>query len=302
MKTISNSLLVGFFSVGAFLVFLGFLVFTGNLSRWGESNERFVLVFDENVFGLNEGGKVTLNGVRIGRVERFFLGDDLEQGPVPVLVEINKKLVHRHRVAVGNELFDADGDFKEDVIPRLVGQLVQESFVTGILYLNLTTEVDNGDLDKSVTELYGYRMLRSKNSIFAELTESINLEKLGKQMSEFVDIATRQLEGLDLKALSDSYVVLAQDLDHLVNAFSQNYSGLGPSLLQTSEAARVSFGKISALNAKVQEILSPESDLRFGAVSALRDVSAMAKSLKSLADLLERNPQALLRGKIIAED
>jgi hypothetical protein len=29
----------------------------------------------------------------------------------------------------------------------------------------------------------------------------------------------------------------------------------------------------------------------------MRDISAMSKSLKSLADLLERNPQAFLRGK-----
>ena len=37
------------------------------------------------MYGLYEGGKVTLNGVRIGRVERFFLGDAIENAPVPVL-------------------------------------------------------------------------------------------------------------------------------------------------------------------------------------------------------------------------
>jgi hypothetical protein len=44
-------------------------------------------------------------------------------------------------------------------------------------------------------------------------------------------------------------------------------------------------------------MLLPESDLRYGMVTALRDVSAMSKSLKTLADLLERNPQAFLQGK-----
>jgi hypothetical protein len=29
----------------------------------------------------------------------------------------------------------------------------------------------------------------------------------------------------------------------------------------------------------------------------MRDISAMSKSLKSLADLIERNPQAFIRGK-----
>ena len=92
---------------------LGFTVFTGGFSSFRNQNERFVLVFHENMYGLYEGGKVTLNGVRIGRVERFFLGDAIEDAPVPVLVEINKKLVSRHMVDDGNEIFDQQGNFKK---------------------------------------------------------------------------------------------------------------------------------------------------------------------------------------------
>ena len=77
--------------------------------------------------------------MRIGRVERFFLGDATEDGPVPVLVEINRKLVLRHMVEGGNDLFDDEGFFKEEVLSRLEAKLIQESFVTGILYINLTT-------------------------------------------------------------------------------------------------------------------------------------------------------------------
>ena len=88
------------------------LLFLGGFSSFRNQNERFVLVFHENMYGLYEGGKVTLNGVRIGRVERFFLGDALEDAPVPVLVEINKKLVSRHMVEAGNEIFDEEGNFK----------------------------------------------------------------------------------------------------------------------------------------------------------------------------------------------
>ena len=47
---------------------------------------------------------MTFNGVKIGRVERFFIGDALEEGPVPVMIEINRKLVDRHRVEMGNEV------------------------------------------------------------------------------------------------------------------------------------------------------------------------------------------------------
>ena len=44
-------------------------------------------------------------------------------------------------------------------------------------------------------------------------------------------------------------------------------------------------------------MIQPESELRFQFADTLRDVSLMSKSLKRLADLLERNPQAFLIGK-----
>ena len=72
MKTKGNNALVGFFCFGALVLIIGFSIFTGGFSSFRSENERFVMVFHENVYGLHEGGKVTLNGVRIGRVERFF--------------------------------------------------------------------------------------------------------------------------------------------------------------------------------------------------------------------------------------
>ena len=302
MKSFSNSVLVGVFSLGAVVLFLGFLIFTGEISRWGENNEKFVLVFDENVFGLNEGGKVTLNGIRVGRVERFFIGDDLELGPVPVLIEINKKLVQSHGVEVGNQLFNPNGNFREDVVPRLLGQLVQESFVTGILYINLVTEVHHQENNASVGELYGHRIIRTKDSIFAELSQTINVQKLSQQLSDFIDVATKQMSALKMEALSDNYIQLAKDLDHLVNSFTQNYSGLGPDLRLAVIEARKSFEKFSLVNDRVDEVLSPESDIRFSAVSALRELTSMSESIQSLAEMIERNPQALIIGKVKADE
>ena len=75
-----NRLLVGIFCLGALVILLGF-AFYRKFFFLRENNERFVLVFNENVYGLHEGSKVTFNGVRIGRVERFFLGDQLKEGP-----------------------------------------------------------------------------------------------------------------------------------------------------------------------------------------------------------------------------
>jgi ABC-type transporter Mla subunit MlaD len=279
-------------------VLIGFAVFTGGFSSFRNQNERFVLVFHENMYGLYEGGKVTLNGVRIGRVERFFLGDAIEDAPVPVLVEINRKLVHRHMVDTGNEIFDSEGKFKKDIVKTLVGQLIQESFVTGILYINLTT--DNGqsaEIQSEINELYGYPELKTKDSIFAELSEKINFEKMSTQVSKLLEVATVRLDELDFGTLQSDFAKSNQTLRKFLDTFSENYSSLGPNLSEASTQAAQTMKDISSLSKTLNLMVQPDSELRFQFSDTLRDVSLTSKSLKRLAELLERNPQAFLIGK-----
>lgn len=284
--------------MGAIVVLIGFAVFTGGFSSFRNQNERFVLVFHENMYGLYEGGKVTLNGVRIGRVERFFLGDAIEDAPVPVLVEINRKLVHRHMVDTGNEIFDSEGKFKKDIVKTLVGQLIQESFVTGILYINLTT--DNGqsaEIQSEINELYGYPELKTKDSIFAELSEKINFEKMSTQVSKLLEVATIRLDELDFGTLQSDFAKSNQTLRKFLDTFSENYSSLGPNLSEASTQVAQTMKDISSLSKTLNLMVQPDSELRFQFSDTLRDVSLTSKSLKRLAELLERNPQAFLIGK-----
>ncbi len=293
MKSKGNNLLVGAFCLGALVLILGFSIFTGGFSSFRGENERFVMVFHENVYGLHEGGKVTLNGVRIGRVERFFLGDATDEGPVPVLVEINRKLVKRHMVVGKNELFDDDAFLKEEVIARLHAKLIQESFVTGILYINLTT----GHEENEASSLYGYREIPTEASMFAELSETINLEKLSKQISELMITATGKLNELDLNLLSKDFSNTNIELQIFLKKAMDSFGPLGPKFAKTSDEAVQALNNIDSLVAMLSKMFGPSSDFRFAFSSTMRDISAMSKSLKTLADMLERNPQAFIRGK-----
>ena len=298
MKSLGNRLLVGAFTSGALIILLGFTVFTGGFSSFRNENERFVLVFHENMYGLYEGGKVTLNGVRIGRVERFFLGDAIEDAPVPVLVEINRKLVKRHMVDSGNQIFDQEGKFRKEIVPTLVGQLIQESFVTGILYVNLTTEDELLDeIYESEGELYGFRSLRTKDSIFAELSEKINFDKLSKQVSKVLDISFQRLDEIDFNSLQSDFGETNKVIRGFLTQILENYSELGPELTATSVEATSTMREISQLSRSLNLLVSEDSDFTFQFSNTMRDVSLMSKSLKRLADLLERNPQAFLIGK-----
>jgi hypothetical protein len=250
------------------------------------------------MYGLYEGGKVTLNGVRIGRVERFFLGDALEDAPVPVLVEINRKLVQRHMLNTGNKIFDDEGKFKKDIIPTLVGQLIQESFVTGILYINLTTETAvTNELSETNDTLYGYKALRTKGSIFAELSEKINFDKLSKQVSKVLDVSIERLDEIDFLKLQSEWSQTNDAIRLFLDETLENYSDLGPELTTASKEATATLKEISQLSRSFNSLVRSDSDFTFQFSNTMRDVSLMSKSLKRLADLLERNPQAFLIGK-----
>jgi paraquat-inducible protein B len=295
VKRKGHATLVGAFVVGAFAVLIGFVVFTGGLTSLRDKNERFVLVFRENIYGLKEGGKVTLNGVRIGRVERFFLGAAEQDAPVPILVEIDRRLVLRHMDETGNELFDSDGEFRDDVLPRIQGQLVQESFVTGIQYVNL--EYHSLQADANMTTRHGYPQIVTQASTMEQLSENLDPEYIGKQLTSLLKTANQRLEELNVIAIKDSFTSSSQQFDVFIDEFSKNFVPLGPKLGVASDEATQTMAELRKLSLALNEMLDPSSDFRFDFGETLHEISASMKAIKNLAELLERNPQSIIRGK-----
>ena len=120
---------------------------------------------------------------------------------------------------------------------------------------------------------------------------------MSKQFSELMQTATHAMNGVELAPLTKDLSVTNKQIQNLILGFSDSYLPLGPKLTSSTEEVNAAFKNITMLSDRLNEMLSPTSDLRFGFTSTMRDISAMSKSLKSLADLLERNPQAFLRGK-----
>ena len=295
MKRKGHATLVGAFVVGAFAVLAGFVVFTGGLTSLRDKNERFVLVFRENIYGLKQGGKVTLNGVRIGRVERFFLGAAEQDAPVPILVEIDRRLVLRHMDETGNELFDSDGEFRDDVLPRIQGQLVQESFVTGIQYVNL--EYHSSQADANMTTRHGYPQIVTQASTMEQLSENLDPKYIMMQLTSLLKTANQRLEELNVIAIKDSFTSSSRQFDVFIDEFSKNFVPLGPKLGVASDEATQTMAELRKLSLALNKMLDPSSDFRFDFGETLHEISASMKAIKNLAELLERNPQSIIRGK-----
>ena len=150
---------------------------------------------------------------------------------------------------------------------------------------------------KDVRTLHGFPEIRTKGSIFAELSESLNFEKLSKQLNELMVVATLRLKELDTKIISAEFSQTNIALRKLMAELNESYIPLGYSLTKTSHRVQDSLLKIDQLASNLDLLLQPNSEFRYELDDTLRDVSNMAKSLKSLADLIESNPQAFIIGK-----
>ena len=110
--------------------------------------------------------------------------------------------------------------------------------------------------------MHGFPELRTKDSIFAELSEKINFEKMSTQVSQLLDVATNRLEEIDVTSLQNDFAKSNFALQAFLKTFSDSYSSLGrakSSLIQ----AKSSMQDISRLSKTLNLMLQPDSELRF---------------------------------------
>ena len=71
---------------------------------------------------------------------------------------------------------------------------------------------------------------------------------------------------------------------------------------KTSLAADAAVKQATVTLGTVNTTIEPNSPVNYQVVQTLQDVSAAARSIKELADYIQRNPGALLRGRDISQE
>jgi paraquat-inducible protein B len=73
-------------------------------------------------------------------------------------------------------------------------------------------------------------------------------------------------------------------------------------LQKTSSSADAAAKQAKLTLGTVQTTIEPNSPINYQALQTLQDVSAAAHSIKELADYLQRNPSAIVRGRDFSQD
>lgn len=314
-------------AIGAFVVAAVALAVVGVITLGGmhifKTELPFVMFFEGDLGGLDVGAPVEIRGVKIGAVTKIRLFAN--SNSIGVYVNVDPS-----RLPKGSAVRQ-DAAAVEDMIKKgLRAQLKTQSFLTNqlLIYLDIlpkTPAVLVG-LDPDVREIPTVqttlaRLQAQVEAIFNKLDE-VKFDELINDLSLTLKGAKDVMASPELKAAVVSANTTLQQADKTLKRLDAQLDVLGPKTDATLVEARELLAETRKFLAKVDAQLDPlvsslkdagdaatgtlrtvdravDGDSRMGyeALRTLRDVADAARSVKALADYLERHPDALLRGK-----
>jgi paraquat-inducible protein B len=249
--------------------------------------ERYVLEFRESVRGLAVGAPVDFRGLLVGEVKSIEPRFDRERRQFAMIVEID---FYPERL-FGDRARESAPAQAEPVLSRLVqrglrGQLRAANLLTGQLFVALDFVPGAGkvalDVVKSPPEIPtvpgGTQELQSQVASIAKKLDSIPFQEIGVDLRRTLQLSAATLERVDRE-------ITPELRDTMVEA------------RKAMTEAREAMVEARKSLASVERTLAGAEPLPLEASDALREIARAAASFRTLADYLERHPEAVIRGK-----
>jgi paraquat-inducible protein B len=316
--------IIGAFVLGAIaLGVFGILMFgSGRLFR---NTTQFVVFFPGTVDGLSVGAPVKLKGVEIGSVTDIRLRvagagvvsvKQMAEGiRIPVFIEIdNDKLSN---LGAGGRNLNRPETIKDLIAGGLRAQLATQSILTGLLFvqLNFYPEIPASFAMREGFEPPEIPAIPTSLERVQSAAEDLIRKLQTLDVSRMVSSAADALDGINrlvnspglhqtVEALPGTLSRLddaVTSLRHLVTDLDSREGPLLESLGSTVDKGRETLEQMRTTLASLDRTLAPTSPLAASVGSALQDVSEAARAVRLLADYLERNPGAIVRGRDVSQ-
>jgi paraquat-inducible protein B len=265
--------------------------------------ERYLMIFSGSVRGLSVGAPVSLRGIQIGRVVDVALkfNDQTLDFFIPVLVEVEPERIGFVRPR--EEVLQQDPDVLRKLIRNgLRAQLKPGNLLTGALYIELDFHEDASPV--TVFERDGYRLVPTLPTPLEAVTNKVTqiLDKLNALPIDAIGEDLRATAAgaraiFDSKDLHRAIGELGALLGEVRSLTAQLNTDLAPELDAVLTAARATLSEAGRTLENANGLIAPDAPLSLETVRTMQEVSAAARSVRVLADYLERHPEALIQGK-----
>ena len=247
------------------------------LKRQDRVVHHYIVSFTDTVRGLAVGAPVEFRGIVVGEVTGIYTRYDPVTRKFSIPVAINfypERFTSRYRSGSGGGAVSENprevGDFLVEQGLRM--QLRTGNLLTGQLYIALDffpnapkAKINWSESPPEFPSIQGdlQSLQQSLTRVVAKLN-SVPIEAIGQNTKDMLRNATSLLTRLDAE-------IVPQARDTLVSART------------TLDSANTTLG--------------PDSALQQNTADAMKELARTAAALRSLADYLERHPEALIRGK-----
>lgn len=328
-----NSFRIGAFIVGAILlVFLALLFFSGG--DLFSQKERVVMYFEGSVQGLQVGAPIKLKGVILGEITDIQINFDSNtqdngnknNSAKNIVTAVSGDLALKRISRKGNEI--SLEFFEEAIANGLRAQLNFQSFLTGLLYVELDFFPD------TPATLYGFKKnyleLPTVATGFEELTKNLqeinlkglvkNLDQLTLRLSNIVKSGVIEQTLGSVKLAADSFTETSQTMGQDVSQLSKNLSDTSRTLntllvslnKQTPVVAdelrasmlqlQRSLVELDKASNSVHQSFSEDAPLVNQLNDTLKEISRSAQAFRTLSETIDQQPEALLRGKQVPDE
>ncbi len=331
MSKQSNPTLIGAFVIGALvLAIIGVVVFGSG--KFFKNQLIYVLYFDDNLKGLNVGAPVTFRGTTIGSVTEIRVVVDAQGQSIriPVFIALDEGKVHVVNTGPGTIMDKIDEEKDRQFIQKMIedrgmrAQLQTQSLVTGQLLVQMDFFPDSPiKLHTGLGD--SYPEFPTTSSSFSQLAHK--LEDI--PFKDLVNAALRAIQGFDqlihspdVKELGAEARVLLKDLrgltqdmkrelgplvsdvddtirdtQDLVRHIDGQVNPLSSSLKEMADSARMSLKQTNQTLSTIKGVAGKSAALPYQLSQTLKEFSAASRAIRTLAEYLERHPEALIQGK-----
>jgi len=329
MSKKSNPTMIGAFVVGAaILLAVGIAIFGG--SELLAKRHIYVAYFVENTQGLRVGSNVLVNGVRVGQVSNVALLVDNKT--VEFMTEVTIEILADSYITTSNSVQLPKGTNVHSSLSRLIddaglrASLDVESFVTGQLVLDLalrpdTAPIRRGGVGAAYPEIptipsRSQELIGRVRTTIARLGESFDIEAIGEHLKQAMagidELANSQDLRESLAAINS--IANKEDTQELTTTLTNTLDKLRNAATDASTLMQNADTKLDVLQPVIEELvvtldeaqsalgaatiaLRGESTEAYQLGTTLHEVEKAARALREFLDYLDRNPEALLRGK-----
>ena len=332
-KRASPTVIGGFVLAAIFLVVAATLIFGG--AQFFQTQVRNVAYFPGSVKGLRTGANVLFRGVRVGFVESIQLQGDADTAETLVMVVMrifpDQYQLTRDGVPISEreQAEDVESGALDLIEVGFRAQLGVESFVTGQLVVEFDFFPNTPVVYRGVNPPYDEiptipnnieQIVANVQRFVADIQEHLDIQQLTKDVqgaaSAIRALAENQdlretLAGLNELTNAEPTQALPGDLEETLAEARRALASvrrltddadarLGPLVDELTPAVARLDDTLAAAQEAIRSAgrqMRGDTELAYQLTSTLAEVEAASRSLRVFLNFLERNPEALLRGK-----